>query len=262
MLGAPLDDPQTRRKRFAAQKDLALRDLESLQASARSLRGRQLQIFLLGVPIFFALLGTSFTMVLNPGGLTGGNPPPAWLISLPFTCLLLSFFMYGVYLQTRVSLAKQTAFCLILERALAGACFPPCYRGWTDAVNHLSHIDRYGLAKESPLQFPEETSNGPARGTKIGGNALDSLMTSTFRAVPLLSIVAMWMLGAGLGLGMTRYTVVVALSTVLLLLLGIRMQRGKNRIDGGDLSFESRFRRLDRILACQQYFDPTCREKY
>lgn len=150
-------------KNNSNQFTLALNDLESLQASVRELKGRQLQILLIGLPIFLALLGPAFALILYPEKINkiyiGENEVilfAPWLFLLPITSLILSFAFLAIFFQKSTSIRRQEAYILLLQRYCSYGKFPEGYRGWVDT--YAKYNQRIRTCDTPTINFANQIS--------------------------------------------------------------------------------------------------------
>ena len=246
------DDTRTRRKHFEIQRVLALRDLEDLRAANRQQRLMQLQILLMGVPILLVLLGPTTSYLLGTGASPHGIDPPWWMLALPLGSLLFSFLLYTVFLHLAMSVTRQGSFALILERGLAESCLPPGYRGWSDAHAHLQRSERLRSDAHTAPTADSRLVSGPEDWPAL---PLLQATTATFVAILIGSLVLMWWLAITLEISISAYTLLVAFSTLLVVIFLVGARRFRQRLRSGDRSFRHFYVRFERVLALAGPYD-------
>lgn len=254
-VGNPLRDPRSQHSVFDVQREIAMRDLDALQAGMRDSSSYQFQLFLTGIPIFLGLLGTTFAFILRTP--LGGAPTiQSWVIVLPAACALTAVAMLVAFLRKSATITRYRALSLLLQRYLAAGRLPGRYRGREDALANLDHLARFGLLEGSPLAVEPMGAAAPVLRSMIPATSFAGLCIFILLSVPALSLAATWILALPAGSKTTLHLVVAALTTGLVAAAGVSSYGLIRRVYGGDLSMEFMVIRLSRILEHASMFDP------
>lgn len=254
-VGSPLRDFRSQHSLFEAQREIALRDLDALEARARDSGSCQFQLFLTGIPVFLGLLGTAFAFILRTP-LTGAPAIHSWVIVLPAASAMTAISMLVVLLRKSASIARCRALSLLLQRYLAAGRLPGRYRGREDALANLEHITRFGLLEGSLLTVEPMGKGAPVLRSIFSANSFAGLSILILLLVQALSLVGVWILALLGGSDTGVHLVIAAVATSLVAAAGVNSYGLIRRVYHGDLSTEYMVIQLSRILEHAAMFDP------
>lgn len=247
----PVADAETNRHQFELQKTVALNDLDALQRNMLCTKDCQFRLILTALPLLIGLVGSAFGYAIDLA------KQHKLILLLPPICAYLSGAMLAVFLQKAESVRRYTAFSMLLHRYLSFGSFPPCYRGWYDAYENYIHMIRHGFGARYVIKpFREDNFRH-----RIPPDAFVWFGVSFLAAIPIVSIILMWVMASGMEVDIGHYTALVAVTTVIGAMFGIWFCLRFYELTRGRKTFRYLVVLFSKILKHTPPFDPYKNDK-